>query len=488
MANNFSDDDDLPTRRPLPITGLDMPSNSASLANTRSVMPRRPASLVVPPIVAPAPIAPTAAGRYYWARGGVTAPPVPAAAEAASADQPALGTRLGNGARQVLDSLDIASDGAAQAATGALKRGIEDVTLPVRAGAGVLRDAALAFNRQPARLDAGQPVPISQLMPSFGNPGGQSSASTTTTSSAPAITPTVAVAGAPAPAAVATNPSPVAAVPASTAGQQAPVAAAGNADYGLGMRPIAQVTAPMVAAPVSIRGAQGAIIENPSDSTAQKLERALTSASVKGSPSTRSAIAQAILGEQGAAQAERTTSLQAGREADQAGVQANLAASERVADRQMQAQQINANLADSAAGRGSQLQLAQLQRRPTPITAADGTIGMASDSGQYTPITGPDGKPVKTAMAPRQTGNLTQADLLKSYDERYKAINAGLGTPQEKQTQLTALEGDPLYASLRTPRSAKPSLEQFLGAARAANPGVSDHDLSAYYDKTYGNN
>jgi len=33
---------------------------------------------------------------------------------------------------------------------------------------------------------------------------------------------------------------------------------------------------------------------------------------------------------------------------------------------------------------------------------------------------------------------------------------------------------------------AKPTLEQFLGAARAKNPGVSDADLKAYYNENYG--
>lgn len=353
-------------------------------------------------------------------------------------------------------------------------------------------------------------------MPSLSALGGSPAAPKPVRQLTTSPVPTIAAAGAVAPAAVAAGPAAVAAVPAPISSEPvpgitktidangnpvytgrgapgaAPAAVAANTDFSLGARPVAQVPAPAAVAPVPIRGAQGAIIENPADSTAQKLQRALTSASVKGSPSTRAAIAQAILGEAGAAQAERATNLQAGREADQAGVQANLAAPERAADRRMQAQQINANLADSAAGRGAQLQVAQLQRRPTPITAADGTVGMASDAGQFTPVTGPDGKPVKTAVAPRQTGTLTQGDLLKSYDERYKAINTGLGTPEEKRAQQAALDSDPLYASLRGASAAgggsKPSLEQFMGAARAANPGVSDDDLNAYYAKTYGTN
>jgi hypothetical protein len=35
------------------------------------------------------------------------------------------------------------------------------------------------------------------------------------------------------------------------------------------------------------------------------------------------------------------------------------------------------------------------------------------------------------------------------------------------------------------PPAAKPSLQQFLEKARAANPGVSDADLTAYYNNTY---
>jgi len=73
-------------------------------------------------------------------------------------------------------------------------------------------------------------------------------------------------------------------------------------------------------------------------------------------------------------------------------------------------------------------------------------------------------------------------------------LQSGSLKPEEEAKLTAKLKKitDQVRAEYPTPGAkagaggAKPTLEQFLGAARAKNPGVSDADLKAYYNENYG--
>lgn len=214
------------------------------------------------------------------------------------------------------------------------------------------------------------------------------------------------------------------------------------------------VVAPRPTPQIAQRGRQGGIIENPADTTVDKLTRAMGSASLKGSPSGRAAVAQAILGEAGARQAERASALRTQDEADLAAGQANAVAAQGDANRALQAGQFNAQMQDNAANRQASLETARIARRPEISVAADGSMGVVGGDGSWRPVTGADGKNVRAAQAPRQTGELTDADRLKSYTDRFNAISGNVAMDEAgKKAALAELDADPLYRGLRPEES-----------------------------------
>ena len=214
------------------------------------------------------------------------------------------------------------------------------------------------------------------------------------------------------------------------------------------------VVAPRPTAQIVQRGRQGGIIENPSDTTVDKLTRAMGSASLKGSPSSRAAVAQAILGEAGARQAERASALRTQDEADLAAGQVNAVAAQGDANRALQAGQFNAQMQDNAANRQASLETARIARRPEISVAADGSMGVVGSDGSWRPVTGADGKGVRAPQPPKQTGELTDADRLKSYTDRFNAISGNVTMDEAgKKAALAELDADPLYRGLRPEES-----------------------------------
>lgn len=252
-------------------------------------------------------------------------------------------------------------------------------------------------------------------------------------------------------------------------GSAATIAASGGAAAAPAGGTLAPIVSPLAAAPAAPtlvaprptpqivqRGRQGGIIENPADTTVDKLTRAMGSASLKGSPSGRAAVAQAILGEAGARQAERASALRTQDEADLAAGQVNAVAAQGDANRALQAGQFNAQMQDNAANRQASLETARIARRPEISVAADGSMGVVGGDGSWRAVTGADGKNVRAAQAPRQTGELTDADRLKSYTDRFNAISGNVTMDEAAKTAaLAQLDADPLYAGLR-PQEAPP--------------------------------
>ena len=82
---------------------------------------------------------------------------------------------------------------------------------------------------------------------------------------------------------------------------------------------------------------------------------------------------------------------------------------------------------------------------------------------------------IETAIAKR-TGNI---DLQLQSSKLKPEVEADLLRRRNEIVKQVQAEYPPV-------KPEKPSMDQFLTAARKANPGVSDADLKAYYNKTYG--
>lgn len=117
------------------------------------------------------------------------------------------------------------------------------------------------------------------------------------------------------------------------------------------------------------------------------------------------------------------------------------------------------------------------------ITAEDGTV-YSVDGSTLTPLTTSDGQQIR---APRKAAPNAQAEIAAQLLEGMLLPGA---TPED--VQAAAQQASAAAAALlsgpggqQAPR-AKPAEAEFLEAARASNPGVSDDELKAYYKSTYG--
>lgn len=231
---------------------------------------------------------------------------------------------------------------------------------------------------------------------------------------------------------------------------------------------VPQVPVDDLPAQVAVRGRQGAVIENPANTTVDRLKLALSNVSLKGSPSSRAAIAQAILGEANNAQAERMQTLRAQDTADASAMQSNAAATDAAATRRLRAQEINANLADRAAGR--QQENSALR---TTMVGADGNTYGLNNAGQIRQLVGADGQSFKAA--PDRSLQLAPKDELTFINNRLKAIGEVVG-PGGQMTDEQRQEADALRARA----------DQLFGGGQANRAPYSEGQrLSGPDGKTY---
>lgn len=202
----------------------------------------------------------------------------------------------------------------------------------------------------------------------------------------------------------------------------------------------------------------------------------------KGSPQARAMAGQAILGQMGAITGATIDGARDQNDAALAGQGDQAAAEEGAAARAQRASEVNADLTNSYDARDrntADQREERLARRPDVTVAADGSMGVVGADGTFRPVTGADGNVVRAPQAPKQTGELTEGDRLKSYDERYKAIAGDVtATPEAKAQALAALDADPLYAGLRGGSAAPPA--EAIAALRA-NPAA-----AAQFDEVFG--
>ena len=114
------------------------------------------------------------------------------------------------------------------------------------------------------------------------------------------------------------------------------------------------------------------------------------------------------------------------------------------------------------------------------ITDASGTT-YAVNGTTLTPLTTPDGQPFRSATRTDNTIQNLAAELLQS------SMASGPVEDPNAAAQQAAAAARALQSAVQGGGAgAAASLEQFMSAARQANPGVSDDQLRAYYNQNYG--
>jgi hypothetical protein len=106
------------------------------------------------------------------------------------------------------------------------------------------------------------------------------------------------------------------------------------------------------------------------------------------------------------------------------------------------AMDVNARAGEGAADRQQRATEATLTRenQPNIVTGADGTAYQLQ-GGKVVPVTGTDGQPFKPAPTRADvSGQVTDQDKLKSFDEERKAVAAGALTPEAATTALAAYD------------------------------------------------
>lgn len=137
-------------------------------------------------------------------------------------------------------------------------------------------------------------------------------------------------------------------------------------------------------------------------------------------------------------------------------------------------------------------------RRAAVADAANAPQQFADASGnlfvrrgdQATAVTGADGKPIRTGVAPVD-GQITPAIAFKQMNEEIAALSefGSAVKPEERENAITSIRqryAPYLGQQAQQTQGAAPTIEQFMTQARQANPGASDAELQAYYKQNYG--
>lgn len=206
-------------------------------------------------------------------------------------------------------------------------------------------------------------------------------------------------------------------------------------------------------------GAQGAVIRAESDDA--QIDRAIADLGPLNMRSKRSAVVELLglkqRGREGAANRDAAATNQANELA------------------QRSAAQMLAGEVDLAQTEAQQR--TQRRQNTQTITGADGTV-YSVNGNTLQPLTTSDGQPFRTATKLDDTQQKIAAGLLESL------IPPGATPDQVNQAVNTANTAAKRLASGET--AAPPSRAEWLKQAKAANKGVSEEQLTAYYDQTYG--
>lgn len=402
--------------------------------------------------------------RNYQSAAPVAAAPAPA---------PSVGTRVGTAVRRLLPAAGAAGRDVVNVPIRSLEAGVNAVTAPLRAGAGVARDAIAAAQGQPA-TNQGQPVGPFRLPRVFAagatpaadadaSPGKRMRPARTLTPQAPgaggAVAAGATAAVVPATAAQAFNLQPgdtntITGVDGVT--RAVPNLLTAPAESVAGPTQVATMNsnAPRVQATTqrTLEGIQnatttarqqiGAGLGGMSDQQELMRRLEISQGGFKGSPSARAAVARAILGQMSALTDATAEGQRGANAALNQGAGFEAAANESFSRRRLDADQFNVNTQEHRSE--SAVRQRRLERT---LEGSDGTVHSLSQGGLLRRLNNEDGTPFRQAAT--QQSVLSADSVLKSYTDRIAAIEQGMGTPEEKRAAADAINNDPLYASLR---------------------------------------
>lgn len=393
----------------------------------------------------------------------------PRAAISAQPGQQSVGTRVGAGIRRAIPAVKATGVTAVNTPVRQAETAINVASAVPRRLGGVARDAAAAVGGQPA-VNQGQSLagislpklgvpsnPLSQgAAPAIGTgqPANYSPGPSVRTRTISPKVPTVAL---PAAQPIALQPGD----PNTFTGSDGATGAvpgllnSSSADApALGARTLPQVVAPNnQAEQYQPRGRQGGIIANPDKgSTADQIARAVTSYSLKGSPSARAAVAGAIMQEAGFANDERQGALRTGDIADLAAVNNNAQANQAFAQRRFDASKFNveSTLANQALDAKAKT---PYERQPI-VRGLDGSTSVLREDGTLTKLSNQDGTPFRL-LDPQQPTTV-------SPDTEYKALS----------DELTALSQVPADESRARAAEIRARLQELSGKGVPVAPAV----------------
>ncbi|MBW8776661.1 MAG: hypothetical protein JF596_17120 [Stenotrophomonas sp.] len=216
----------------------------------------------------------------------------------------------------------------------------------------------------------------------------------------------------------------------------------------------------------------------PSAELMRRLDIAQSSYQNRGSPSSRAAVAQAILGQLAARNQASAAGQGATNAVLQGGAASENAANEAFAGRKQQARMFDAEGAlqqDQSATEG--------RRVNRTLTGSDGTTSVLSNDGTLTPITGQNGQAFRE-LRTDATGRITPEVQLKYLGEQRKAILENVALPDEQRTQQLAAIDERVAGLLPQPAAAAaaaPAIPQPAIDFLKKNP-----NRAAEFDAKYG--
>jgi hypothetical protein len=121
--------------------------------------------------------------------------------------------------------------------------------------------------------------------------------------------------------------------------------------------------------------------------------------------------------------------------------------------------------------------------KPEYATDANGNV-VQTQGTKFTPVTGADGS-MLTAPRTKAEGAITPQVQIETL---VKQLTAEQGSLQPDPARIAEFNQKiaALMPSAQAQGAPKPTLEQFMAAARKANPGAADADLTAFYNQKYG--
>lgn len=209
----------------------------------------------------------------------------------------------------------------------------------------------------------------------------------------------------------------------------------------------------------------------------RRLENALITTGV-GSPSVRRGLIEAYTQQQGGQNTAALADQNAGAAMDLEQQRGVMDANEAFAGRRLDASALNLKSALT-----QQQTVAKGQQVMRTLTGQDGNTNVLRNDGSLTPITDAAGNPVQEQNI---EGQVTPEVQFNAMADQLKAINENpMLQPDERQALAAPIQAQ-MAALANQGRHRRQKLDQFLEKARAANPGATDDELTAFYHQKYG--